>query len=91
MAANIADLNKVWDIRVLKKERAEEARKMLEQVAKQVQPIMRKRKWKVRMLSEFRCASSCLLINLLDDLCPFFCTPVSFLNEKLVVFGLYSL
>jgi hypothetical protein len=74
MAANIADLNKVWEIRVLKKERAEEARKMLEQVAKQVQPLMRKRKWKVRMLSEFRCAYSCLL----NDLWPSFCIPVYF-------------
>lgn len=53
-SANVADLDKVWEIKVLKKERAEEARKMLEAVAKQVQPIMRKRKWKVRMLSEFR-------------------------------------
>jgi hypothetical protein len=47
------DLNKVWEIRTLGKERDVEARKMLEMAAKQVQPIMRKRKWNVKLLSEF--------------------------------------
>ncbi len=47
------DLNKVWEIRTLGKERDVEARKMLEMAAKQVQPIMRKRKWTVKLLSEF--------------------------------------
>eukprot|EP00249_Psilotum_nudum_P019437 c27252_g1_i3 orf=230-1300(+) len=47
------DLCKVWEIRTLGKVRDPEARKLLESVAKQVQPIMRKRKWRVMLLSEF--------------------------------------
>jgi len=51
---NVGDLNKVWEIRALKrKPAAEEATKMLEKIAKQVQPIMRKHKWRVKILSEF--------------------------------------
>ena len=48
------DLDKVWEIKTLKrKEREDEARRLLEMAAKQVQPIMRKRKWQVKLLSEF--------------------------------------
>lgn len=51
---NVGDLNKVWEIRALKRKPAtEEATKMLEKIAKQVQPIMRKHKWRVKLLSEF--------------------------------------
>ncbi|XP_024375543.1 uncharacterized protein [Physcomitrium patens] len=47
------DLDKVWEIRTLKKEKDDVARRLLEMAAKQVQPIMRKRKWQVKLLSEF--------------------------------------
>ncbi|KAL3579557.1 hypothetical protein D5086_021061 [Populus alba] len=47
------DLNKVWEIEPLKMVGEEDAKKVLEKVAKQVQPIMKKRKWKVKVLSEF--------------------------------------
>lgn len=47
------DLDKVWEIRTLKKEMDDVARRLLEMAAKQVQPIMRKRKWQVKLLSEF--------------------------------------
>ena len=50
---DLNDLNKVWEIKPLKRIGEDEARKILEKVAKQVQPIMRKRKWKVKVLSEF--------------------------------------
>ncbi|CAA7050785.1 unnamed protein product [Microthlaspi erraticum] len=51
---NLGDLNKVWEIKALKKKpREDEARKILEKVAKQVQPIMNRRKWRVKLLSEF--------------------------------------
>ncbi|KAL2944933.1 DNA-dependent metalloprotease WSS1 [Bienertia sinuspersici] len=47
------DLNKVWDTRALKrKPQQDEAKRILERIAKQVQPIMRKRKWRVKVLSE---------------------------------------
>ncbi|KAL1221467.1 hypothetical protein V5N11_035603 [Cardamine amara subsp. amara] len=51
---NLGDLNKVWEIKALKrKPREDEARKILEKVANQVQPIMIRRKWRVKLLSEF--------------------------------------
>jgi len=50
---DLSDLNKVWEIKPLRRIGEDEARKILEKVAKQVQPIMRKRKWKVNVLSEF--------------------------------------
>ncbi|XP_010534793.1 PREDICTED: uncharacterized protein LOC104810286 [Tarenaya hassleriana] len=50
---NLGDLNKVWEIKALKKPGEDEARKILEKVAKQVQPIMTRRKWRVKLLSEF--------------------------------------
>lgn len=49
----VGDLNKVWEIRALKrKDRQDEATKMLDRIAKQVQPIMRNHKWRVKLLSE---------------------------------------
>ncbi|PON94046.1 WLM domain containing protein [Trema orientale] len=50
---NVGDLNKVWETKALKKPGEDEARRILEKVAKQVQPIMRKHKWRVKLLSEF--------------------------------------
>ncbi|KAK7325329.1 hypothetical protein VNO77_29491 [Canavalia gladiata] len=58
---DLNDLNKVWEIKPLKRIGEDEARKILEKVAKQVQPIMRKRKWKVNILSEFCPANPSLL------------------------------
>ncbi|KAJ9182540.1 hypothetical protein P3X46_006525 [Hevea brasiliensis] len=60
---NLGDLNKVWEIKALKKPGEEEARKMLEKIAKQVQPIMRNRKWRVKLLSEF-CPNNPALLGL---------------------------
>ncbi|KVI05808.1 WLM-like protein [Cynara cardunculus var. scolymus] len=60
---NLNDLNKVWEVKPLKKPREDEAREILEKVARQVQPIMRKRKWKVKILSEF-CPSNPALLGL---------------------------
>lgn len=57
------DLNKVWEIKPLRMTGENEARKILENVAKQVQPIMYKRKWKVQVLSEF-CPSNPSLMGL---------------------------
>ncbi|KAK9089875.1 hypothetical protein Scep_028957 [Stephania cephalantha] len=51
---DLGDLNKVWEVKSLKRKPGEdEARKILEKIAKQVQPIMRKHKWRVKVLSEF--------------------------------------
>ncbi|KAG6760575.1 hypothetical protein POTOM_037098 [Populus tomentosa] len=50
---DLNDLNKVWEIEPLKMVGEEDAKKVLEKVAKQAQPIMKKRKWKVKVLSEF--------------------------------------
>ncbi|KAJ7960917.1 DNA-dependent metalloprotease WSS1-like [Quillaja saponaria] len=61
---NSGDLHKVWEIRALKKKPAEEeARKFLEKIAKQVQPIMRKHKWRVKVLSEM-CPNNARLLGL---------------------------
>ncbi|KAK9281268.1 hypothetical protein L1049_004164 [Liquidambar formosana] len=60
---DLNDLNKVWEIKPLKKVGEDNARKILETVAKQVQPIMRKRRWKVKILSEF-CPSNPSLLGL---------------------------
>ncbi|KAG8380235.1 hypothetical protein BUALT_Bualt07G0172200 [Buddleja alternifolia] len=59
---DLNDLNKVWEVKPLKKVQEDEAREILERVAKQVQPIMRKRKWKVTILSEF-CPSNPSLLG----------------------------
>ncbi|PKA66286.1 hypothetical protein AXF42_Ash006983 [Apostasia shenzhenica] len=58
---NIGDLNKVWEVKSLKKPGEGEARQMLDRIAKQVQPIMRRRKWRVKLLSEFCPANPALL------------------------------
>ncbi|GMJ11554.1 Wss1/SPRTN type repair protease A [Hibiscus trionum] len=51
---NSGDLHNVWEIKALKRKPGEEeAKKFLEKIAKQVQPIMRKHKWRVKVLSEF--------------------------------------
>ncbi|MCO5603236.1 hypothetical protein L7F22_057384 [Adiantum nelumboides] len=47
------DLAKVWEVKTLGRPRDAEARSLLLNIAKQVQPIMRKRKWRVMLLSEF--------------------------------------
>ncbi|KAF8414250.1 hypothetical protein HHK36_002250 [Tetracentron sinense] len=60
---DLGDLNKVWEIKPLKKVGEDEARKILEKVAKQVQPIMRKHKWRVKLLSEF-CPDNMSLMGL---------------------------
>ncbi|KAK2440961.1 hypothetical protein P8452_19914 [Trifolium repens] len=59
---NSGDLHKVWEIRALKrKPGTEQAHKMLEKIAKQVQPIMHKHKWRVKVLSEFYPSNPSLL------------------------------
>ncbi|KAK1276014.1 hypothetical protein QJS04_geneDACA003974 [Acorus gramineus] len=58
---DLGDLNKVWEIKALKKPGEDEARRFLEKVAKQVQPIMRRRKWRVKKLSEFSPSNPALL------------------------------
>ncbi|GFP90549.1 DNA-dependent metalloprotease wss1 [Phtheirospermum japonicum] len=60
---DLNDLNKVWEVKPLKKVREDEAKEILEKVAKQVQPIMKRRKWKVTVLSEF-CPSNPSLMGL---------------------------
>jgi len=50
---DFSDVNKVWEIKSLNRIGEDEARKILEKVAKQVQPIMADRRWKVQLLSEF--------------------------------------
>ncbi|CAN1143723.1 DNA-dependent metalloprotease WSS1 [Linum perenne] len=60
---DLNDLNKVWEIKPLKMIGEDEAKRILEKIAKQVQPIMRKRKWKVTLLSEF-CPSNPSLMGL---------------------------
>ncbi|KAL6202847.1 hypothetical protein ACLB2K_026551 [Fragaria x ananassa] len=60
----VGDLNKVWEIRALKrKDRQDEATKMLDRIAKQVQPIMRNHKWRVKLLSEM-CPTNPRLLGL---------------------------
>ncbi|XP_074288048.1 DNA-dependent metalloprotease WSS1-like [Silene latifolia] len=66
MHKDLSDLNKVWAIKPLKMAGEKEARKILEDVAKQVQPIMYKHKWKVQLLSEF-CPSNPALMGLNID------------------------
>ncbi|KAG6491776.1 DNA-dependent metalloprotease WSS1-like isoform X1 [Zingiber officinale] len=58
---SLDDLNKVWEIKILKKPGEDEARRLLDRIAKQVQPIMRRRKWKVKLLSEFYPTNPALL------------------------------
>ncbi|KAL5707086.1 hypothetical protein ACHQM5_025177 [Ranunculus cassubicifolius] len=61
---DLGDLNKVWEIKALKKKpAADEAQKTLEKIAKQVQPIMKKHRWRVKVLSEF-CPNNPALLGL---------------------------
>lgn len=61
---NLGDLNKVWEIKALKnKDKQDEARNILDRIAKQVQPIMRKHNWRVKLLSEF-CPKNPALLGL---------------------------
>lgn len=61
---NLGDLNKVWEIKTLKrKDEEDKARQILERVAKQVQPIMRNHNWRVKLLSEF-CPKNPALLGL---------------------------
>ncbi|KAJ4828679.1 hypothetical protein Tsubulata_022613 [Turnera subulata] len=61
---NSGDLHKVWEIKALKRKPGhEEAQKMLDKIALQVQPIMRKHKWRVKVLSEF-CPNNPALLGL---------------------------
>ncbi|KAG4188673.1 hypothetical protein ERO13_A08G180800v2 [Gossypium hirsutum] len=52
---NLGDLHKVWEIKALKRKPGEEEakKKILKKIAKQVQPIMCKHKWRVKLLSKF--------------------------------------
>jgi len=53
-AGSLGDFNEVWEIRELRrKPRNADARQILEKVARQVKPIMRKRGWRVKKLAEF--------------------------------------
>ncbi|KAK8970670.1 hypothetical protein KSP40_PGU004020 [Platanthera guangdongensis] len=58
---DLKDLHKVWGIKALKSPVEEEARHILDRIAKQVQPIMRQRKWQVKLLSEFSPTNPSLL------------------------------
>uniref|UniRef100_A0A2P2K1E2 Uncharacterized protein n=1 Tax=Rhizophora mucronata TaxID=61149 RepID=A0A2P2K1E2_RHIMU len=58
---DLNDLNKVWEVKPLKRIGEDDARRILEKVAKQVQPIMYKHKWKVKILSEFCPANPSLM------------------------------
>ncbi|XP_058067899.1 DNA-dependent metalloprotease WSS1-like isoform X2 [Magnolia sinica] len=58
---DLNDLNKVWEIKALKKPGEDEALKILQRIAKQVQPIMKKHRWTVKILSEFCPANPSLL------------------------------
>ncbi|KAK6947066.1 WLM domain [Dillenia turbinata] len=60
---DLGDLNKVWEIKTLKKVGEDEARKILERIAKQVQPIMKKHGWRVKLLTEF-CPKNPALLGL---------------------------
>lgn len=54
MNPKLGDLNKVWEIKALKnKDKQDEAKNILDRIAKQVEPIMRKHNWRVKLLSEF--------------------------------------
>nr|KJB67739.1 hypothetical protein B456_010G207400 [Gossypium raimondii] len=56
---NLGDLHKVWESKALKRKPGEEeAKKILEKIAKQVQPI-----WRVKLLSEF-CLNNPALLGL---------------------------
>lgn len=51
---NTGDSFKVWETKALRRSGEGEAKRILDRIAKQVQPIMRKHKWKVKLLSEMQ-------------------------------------
>ncbi|KAL3734624.1 hypothetical protein ACJRO7_023901 [Eucalyptus globulus] len=64
---NQGNLNKVWEIQALKRKPAQdEDRKILKRIAHLVRPIMRKRQWRVKLLSEF-CPTNARLLGLTVD------------------------
>ena len=54
VATDLSSLNGVWEIRCLRLDGADEARKVLERIARQVEPIMARRGWRVKLLSEMK-------------------------------------
>ncbi|KAK9864079.1 hypothetical protein WJX84_003247 [Apatococcus fuscideae] len=61
VASQTQDVYKVLDIKTLNKPGSSEVLKLLQLVARQVQPILRARKWRVPLLSEFSPRNPCLL------------------------------
>mmetsp|Transcript_30084 Transcript_30084/g.38649 ORF Transcript_30084/g.38649 Transcript_30084/m.38649 type:complete len:496 (-) Transcript_30084:113-1600(-) len=51
--AGLENLCKVWEVKSLKLPRQKECQELLEKIARQVEPILMRRKWKVRLLTEF--------------------------------------
>lgn len=51
---NTGDSFKVWETKALRRSGEGEAKRILDRIAKQVQPIMRRRMWKVKLLSEMQ-------------------------------------
>lgn len=52
--ANVGDLNKVWEVKVLKTfPKCEEAQTLLSRIAFEVGPLLKRRQWRVRELKEF--------------------------------------
>lgn len=51
---NTGDSFRVWETKALRRSGEGEAKRMLDRIAKQVQPIMRNHKWKVKLLSEMQ-------------------------------------
>lgn len=51
---NTGDGFRVWETKALRRSGEGEAKRILDRIAKQVQPIMRKHKWKVKLLSEMQ-------------------------------------
>lgn len=82
---DVNDLNKVWEVRPLRRLREDEAKEILEKVAKQVQPIMRKRKWRVKVLSEFRYEVFLLYLFMSVCIVFFFSEVTSFAKALLLI------
>ncbi|KAL9444657.1 hypothetical protein AB3S75_017779 [Citrus x aurantiifolia] len=51
---NTGDGFRVWETKALRRSGEGEAKRILDRIAKQVQPIMLKHKWKVKLLSEMQ-------------------------------------
>jgi len=76
---DFSEVNKVWEIKSLNRIGEDEAGKILEKVAKQVQPIMADRRWKVVLLSEFWYVLALLFTSLAFNFM-FFCYTLTLLN-----------